>query len=139
MLLERALNYFATMQASEPLDVDLIKGEIAKMFGSDCEAKFNRAIDDAVVQVYGGSLLHNDRYQEALPVFEKELAIQRRRGDDESRLAGTHLQLGTACAQLGNYAESLLQYEEARVLYGRCFGSGHCQRGGNLCEHGRCL
>ena len=45
------------MEASDPSDVGLIKDEIFKMFGNDCKTKFNRAIDDAVVQVYGESSL----------------------------------------------------------------------------------
>ncbi len=64
------------------------------MFGVDFQAKFNRAIDDAIVGVYGESLLCNGRVQEALPVFEKELDVKRRRGDDAGSIASTYIQLG---------------------------------------------
>ena len=95
------------------------------MFGADCRAKFNRAIDDAVVQVYGESLLYNGRFQEALPVFEKELDVKRRRGDAENSVADTYLQLGRASESLGKYEESLSYYDDALQRYVRCFGTGH--------------
>ena len=106
-------------------DVALIKDEIAHMFGADYRTKFNRAIDDAVVQVYGESLLYNGRFQEAVPVFEKELEIKRSRGDADDSVADTYLQLGRSSAELGKYSESLGYFDEALQLYVRCFGTGH--------------
>ena len=95
-------DYFAAMQAGVPSDVALIKEEIACMFGDDCRSKFNRAIDDAVVQVYGESLLYNGRFQEAVPVFEKELEVKRDRGDDEISVATTLVNIGIVRSQLGD-------------------------------------
>ena len=118
-------DYFAAMQAGVPSDVALIKEEIAHMFGADHHAKFNRAIDDAVVQVYGESLLYNGRFQEAVPVFEKELEVKKRRGDADDSVACTYIQLGRASDSLGKYADSLRYYDEALQLYVRCFGTGH--------------
>ena len=118
-------DYFAAMQASEPSDVGLIKKEIARMFGADYRAKFNRAIDDAVVHVYGESLLYNGRFQEAVPVFEKELEVKRRRGDTEDSVANTYIQLGRASSALGKYVESLGYYDEAVHRFVRCVGTGH--------------
>eukprot|EP00291_Cryptomonas_curvata_P019709 CAMPEP_0172178010 /NCGR_PEP_ID=MMETSP1050-20130122/15779_1 /TAXON_ID=233186 /ORGANISM="Cryptomonas curvata, Strain CCAP979/52" /LENGTH=390 /DNA_ID=CAMNT_0012850643 /DNA_START=163 /DNA_END=1332 /DNA_ORIENTATION=- len=118
-------NYFAAMKATVPSDERLIKDEIAKMFGADCQAKFNRAIDDAVVQVYGESLLYNGCFQEAVPVFEKELKMKLRRGDDEGSVAATYKQLGRASDCLGNYAEALRYYEEAVQRQVRFFGPSY--------------
>ena len=118
-------DYFAAMQAGVPSDVDLIKEEIARMFGANYHAKFNRAIDDAVVHVYGESLLYNGRFQEAVPVFEKELEVKKRRGDADNSVADTYLQLGRASDALGKYADSLRYYDEALQRYVRCFGTGH--------------
>ena len=114
-------DYFAAMQAGSPSDVALIKEEIAHMFGVDHRAKFNRAIDDAVVQVYGEFLLDNGRFQEAVPVFEKELEVKKRRDDDESSVAETYRQLGRASEALGKYADSLRYYDEALQRYIRCY------------------
>ena len=118
-------DYFAAMRAGVSSDVALIKDEIAHMFGADYRTKFNRAIDDAVVQVYGESLLYNGRFQEAVPVFEKELEIKRSRGDADDSVADTYLQLGRSSAELGKYSESLRYFDEALQLYVRCFGTGH--------------
>ena len=118
-------DYFAAMQAGVPSDVALIKEEIAHMFGADHHAKFNRAIDDAVVQVYGESLLYNGRFQEAVPVFEKELEVKKRRGDADDSVAYTYIQLGRASDSLGKYADSLRYYDEALQRFVRCFGTGH--------------
>ncbi len=118
-------DYFAAMRATVPSDERLIKDEIAKMFGADCQAKFNRAIDDAVVQVYGESLLYNGRFQEAVPVFEKELDVKRRRGDDEGSVASTYKQMGRASFSLGKYDEALTYYDEALQRFKRCDGNGH--------------
>ena len=90
------------MQAGVPSDVALIKEEIACMFGDDCRSKFNRAIDDAVVQVYGESLLYNGRFQQAVPVFEKELKVKRDRGDNEISVATTLVNIGIVRSQLGD-------------------------------------
>ncbi len=68
--------------------------------------------DDAVVQVYGESLLHDGRFREAVPVFEKELKVKRRRGDDEGSIAATYLQLDSASDSLGDYAAALRSYEK---------------------------
>jgi tetratricopeptide (TPR) repeat protein len=113
------------MKVSEQSDERLIKAEIAKMFGSDFQASFNRAIDDAVVQVYGQSLLYNGRFQEAVPVFEKELDVKQKRGDDEGSIASPYVQLGRASAKLGGYAEALRYYEEALHRNVRFFGTRH--------------
>jgi tetratricopeptide (TPR) repeat protein len=116
---------FAAMKVSEQSDKRLIKAEIAKMFGSDFQASFNRAIDDAVVQVYGQSLLYNGRFQEAVPVFEKELDVKQKRGDDDGSIASPYVQLGRASAKLGGYAEALRYYEEALHRNVRFFGTRH--------------
>jgi len=118
-------DYFSAMKAGVPSDVALIKGEIARMFGSEFHSKFNRAIDDAVVQVYGESLLYNGRYQEAMPVFQKELEMKMRRGDDEGSIASTYVQLGRVFSSLGKYTEALRYYEEALSRQVRCLGTGH--------------
>ena len=118
-------DYFASMDAGVKLDVALIKDEIDHMFGADFEYKFNRAIDDAVVHLYGESLLYNGRFQEAVPVFVKELEVKRRRGDDESSIADTYNQLGRASESLGNYAESLEYHNEALTRRVQCYGTGH--------------
>jgi len=118
-------DYYAAMEAQAASDVALIKREIEKMFGSDHQSKFNRAIDDAVVQVYGESLLYSAQFREAVPVFQTELEIRLRRGDDEATVASTYLQLGRASDALGNYAEALRYYGEALQLYIRCHGTGH--------------
>ncbi len=83
-----------------------------KTFGADFQAKFNRAIDYAVVQVYGESLLYNGRFREAVPFLEKELKVKRRRGDDEGSIAATYLQLDSASDSLGDHAAALRYYEE---------------------------
>ncbi len=90
------------------------------MFGADFQAKFTRAIDDAVVQVYGEFLLYNRRFREAVPVFERELEVKRRRGDDEGSIAATYLQLDSASDSLGDYAAALRYYEEEL-----CHSTGH--------------
>ena len=118
-------DYFSAMKAGVVSDEGLIRGEIIRKFGSDYHAKFNRTIDDAVVQVYGESLLYHGRFQEAVPVFLKELEIKRVREDDENSIASTYYQLGRASDSLGNYAESLRYYGEARQRVVRYFGTGH--------------
>ncbi len=118
-------DHFAAMKFTELSDERLIKDEIAKMFGADCEAKFNRAIDDAMVQLYGESLLNNGRFQEAVPVFEKELEVKRRRGDGDGSVASTYNQLGRISESLGNYAEALRYYEETQQCYVRFYGDSH--------------
>ncbi len=95
------------MKATVPLDERLIKDETRpiKMFGAD----------DTVVQVYGESLLHDGRFREAVrpvPVFEKELKVKRRRGDDEGSIAATYLQLDSASDSFGDCAAALRYYEE---------------------------
>ena len=118
-------DYLSAMTAGVASDVDLITSEIKTMFGADYRTKFNRAIDDAVVQVYGESLLYNGRFQEAVPVFEKELELKQKRGDDEGSIASTYIQLGRASDSLGKYAEALAYYEKALQRNVRCFGTGH--------------
>ena len=78
-----------------------------------------------IVQVYGESLLYHGRFQEAVPVFLKELVIKRLSEDDENSIASTYYQLGRASDSLGNYAESLRYYGEARQRVVRYFGTGH--------------
>ena len=117
-------DYFAAMQAGVPSDVALIKEEIAHMFGTDHHAKFNRAIDDAVVQVYGESLLYNGRFQDAVPVFEKELEVKKGRGDADDSVADTYVQLGRSLHFLGKYADSLRYYDEALQCYVQCQSTG---------------
>ena len=117
-------DYFSAMKAGVVSDEGLIRGEIIKKFGADYHAKFNRTIDDAIVQVYGESLLYHGRFQEAEPLLRKELEIKRGRGDENS-IASTYLQLGRALYSLGNYAESLSNFGEALQRFVRCFGTGH--------------
>ncbi len=132
-------DYFATMTATVPSDERLIKDEIAKIFGANFQAKFNRAIDDAVVQVYGESLLYNGRFREAVPIFEKELEVKRRRGDGEDSIASTYVQLGRASHSLGDYAAALRYTEEALQRLVRCHGTGHADVAKTYLNMGSCV
>jgi tetratricopeptide (TPR) repeat protein len=118
-------DYFSAMKAGVESDVGLIKDEIARKFGSGFHAEFNSSIDDAVVQVYGESLLYNGCYLEAVPVFEKELELKTRRGDDEESIASTYVQLGRVFHALGDYPKALHYHDEALKSQVRRFGTGH--------------
>jgi tetratricopeptide (TPR) repeat protein len=118
-------DYFSAMKAGVESDVGLIKDEIARKFGSGFHAKFNSSIDDAVVQVYGESLLYNGCYLQAVPVFEKELELKTRRGDDEESIASTYVQLGRVFHALGDYPKALHYHDEALKSQVRRFGTGH--------------